>query len=486
MGCLQLKKKAVQPHSQMISTMQDFKLMHTDFIKANTGNFYNFYKLGDVLGAGSYSEVRRCVHKITDSVRAVKIFRREEITPGTAKSTKLLSEIEILRSVDHPNVVRIYEFFESPRRYYLVMEYCKGGELLEMISKKRRFTEAQAAQIMRQLFSVVAFLHARGIVHRDLKPENILLEDKYDELSIKIVDFGAATYLDERGQASRIAGTAYYIAPEVLTGSYDEKCDVWSCGVILYILLSGVPPFTGKTDKQVLSRVRTGAYSLNLDEFRTVSAGAKELISKLMCPAQVRHSAAQALNHNWVQTNYTSVVPSAQFMASVFRNMKTFSNKTKMRDAVKTFIITQLLTTSDTRELREVFMCMDRNADGKLSPEELRDSFSAYMPVDEAQAEVERVMGQIDIDQNGYIDYTEFLRASVDVNKLVSKSRLENAFLMFDTDGSGKISAGELKSMLNFENVDSQLWQQIISEVDENGDGEIDIEEFKNLLIDKI
>lgn len=469
----------------MISNMQDLKLLHSNFIKANTGNFYQHYKLGDVLGAGSYSEVRRCVHKITDTVRAVKIFRREQIV-GTRKTSKLVTEMEILRNLDHPNVVRIYELFESPHRYYLVMEYCKGGELLEMISKKRRFSEQQAAQIMRQLFSVVGFLHAKGIVHRDLKPENILLEDRDEDLLIKIVDFGAATFLDEHGLANKIAGTAYYIAPEVLGGTYNSKCDLWSCGVILFILLSGMPPFSGQTDKQVLAKVRTGAYSLNVDEFRTVSSDAKDLICKLMCPAPTRYTAAQAINHIWVQTNFTSVVPSVQFVASVFRNMKTFTCKTKMRDAVKTFIITQLLTTKDTKELREVFMSMDRDADGKLSREELRESFSAYMSLEEAEIEVESVMNKIDIDQNGFIDYTEFLRASVDINKLVSKTRLENTFSIFDTDGSGKISADELKSMLRIDNVDSHLWQEIISEVDENGDGEIDIEEFKNLLIDTI
>jgi len=469
----------------MISNMQDLKVLHSNFIQANTGNFYQFYKLGDVLGAGSYSEVRRCVHKITDTVRAVKIFRKEQIE-DSQKTNKLVTEIEILRNVDHPNIVRIYEFFESAHRYYLVMEYCKGGELLDMISKKRRFSEQQAAQIMRQLFSVVGFLHGKGIVHRDLKPENILLEEKEDELQIKIVDFGAATYMEGDGQLSKIAGTAYYVAPEVLSGSYDSKCDLWSSGVIMYIMLSGTPPFTGKTDKQVLARVCTGAYSLNLDEFRTVTAEAKDLISKLMCPSKLRYTAAQAINHIWVQSNFTSVIPSVQFMASVFRNMKTFTYQTKMRDAVKTFIITQLLTTEDTKELREVFMCLDRDADGKLSREELKESFSAYMTLEEAEAEVESVMTKIDIDQNGYIDYTEFLRASVDINKLVSKSRLENAFNMFDTDGSGKISADELKSMLRIENVDTHLWQQIISEVDENGDGEIDIQEFKSLLIDKI
>jgi len=158
---------------------------------------------------------------------------------------RLNYEIDILKNLDHPNILRLYEVFEDKKFIYLVTEFCEAGELFDEIVKRQRFDERDAAIIIKQLLSAIAYCHSKSVCHRDLKPENILIDNK-ETLSIKLIDFGTSQKFDTEEKMELILGTAYYIAPEVLKGEYDEKCDVWSCGVILYILLSGSPPFNGK------------------------------------------------------------------------------------------------------------------------------------------------------------------------------------------------------------------------------------------------
>ncbi len=167
---------------------------------------------------------------------------------------RLNYEIDILKNLDHPNILRLYEVFEDKKFIYLVTEFCEAGELFDEIVKRQRFDERDAAIIIKQLLSAIAYCHSKSVCHRDLKPENILIDNK-ETLSIKLIDFGTSQKFDTEEKMELILGTAYYIAPEVLKGEYDEKCDVWSIGVILYILLSGEPPFPGSNDKEILKHV---------------------------------------------------------------------------------------------------------------------------------------------------------------------------------------------------------------------------------------
>lgn len=179
-----------------------------------------------------------------------------------------------MRTLDHPNIIKLYETFEDARNVYLVMELCEGGELFDRIIEKQHFSEKEAREIFKQIAQGLAHCHANHICHRDLKPENFLLLNKSDSSPIKIIDFGLSHIFEEQkeGQFNKIqmttrAGTPYYIAPEVLAGKYDEMSDVWSLGVILFILLSGLPPFYGKNDAEILDMVKQRKYSLDIPEF---------------------------------------------------------------------------------------------------------------------------------------------------------------------------------------------------------------------------
>jgi calcium-dependent protein kinase len=201
------------------------------------------------LGEGGYGKVYSCIHKETGSERVVKVIEKFLLNDDDMKM--IVDETNILRSLDHPNIVKMHEFFEDINRFYIITEISKGGELFDEIIRRKQFTENDAAIIMKHIFHCVNYCHTNHIVHRDLKPENIMLEENKDFSQIKIIDFGFSRHFESDEIIHEKKGTPYYIAPEVINGQYNEKCDIWSCGVILYIILSGNPPFNGKNNKEI-------------------------------------------------------------------------------------------------------------------------------------------------------------------------------------------------------------------------------------------
>jgi calcium-dependent protein kinase len=181
-------------------------------------------------------------------LRAVKILRK--VRMDDKEKAAMENEINILKTLDHPNILKIHESYECEKRYYIVTDICKGGELFDEITKNKFFTENNAAQVMHALLRCLKYLHQEGIVHRDLKPENLLLEEHKNYEQVKLIDFGTAKKFSQKDlPITQMVGTPYYIAPEVIKKSYDEKCDLWSAGVIMYIILSGQPPFGGRNEK---------------------------------------------------------------------------------------------------------------------------------------------------------------------------------------------------------------------------------------------
>ena len=195
------------------------------FAKENENSFYSQYRVeNNPIGSGRNGEVRKCLHFLTDNIRVVKIISKASLPERMVKSRSVFKEVEILKTVDHPNLPRIYEFFEDETSFYIVLEFCNGGDLFDKIIEVKRFTESQAAEIMFQILSGLNYLHNKKIVHRDIKPENILFEDK-NSLSLKIIDFDTATIFGP-GYQKEIHGTPLYMAPEILKGKYTENCDL--------------------------------------------------------------------------------------------------------------------------------------------------------------------------------------------------------------------------------------------------------------------
>lgn len=302
-------------------------------------------------------------------------------------------------------------------------------------------------------------------------------------MKIKIIDFGTAQEY-KRGSKKKMEeryGTPYYIAPDVLNKSYNEKCDIWSLGVILYILLVGYPPFNGSDDKKIIDAVKKGKYTLDEPEWDDVSEEAVDLVKKcLTYDPDKRISASDALDHPWFKKFAKADKVKKSLASRALGNLRSFRAEQKLKQATLAYIVQQCLTKEETDKMEEIFAAMDKNNDGMLSKEEIRDGYEEHFGIPIDEEEIERMFKVIDVDGSGAIDYSEFLMATMSEQQLLSKDKLKRAFKMFDKDGSGTISKEEIKEALG--SIDEEMAEKMISEVDIDNDGEISFEEFEKMM----
>jgi serine/threonine protein kinase len=297
------------------------------------------YKIGRTLGTGGFSVVKLATERESGDIWACKIMTLPAPgkNTGDGESTRedILKEIEILMSLSHPNIIFLKEYFEEPGRVYVIMEYLGGGELLDALLNKEKgadgldahYSESDARLIFKQLISGVKYLHDIGIVHRDLKLENLLLATKGDVKTIKIADFGLAKKYGH-SQLSTICGTPQYVAPEVIRGgstpyTYGTECDLWSCGIILFILLAGYPPFYDDSEPRLFRKIRAGKYNMQDPVWDLISDEAKDLIAKLLeVEPEKRLNVNQVLEHAWMKEEEK-------------KNLKNLGTISRMRTSMK-------------------------------------------------------------------------------------------------------------------------------------------------------
>ena len=340
---------------------------------------------------------------------------------------------------------------------------------------------------MKQLLSAINYCHQKNIVHRDLKPENMLLEQDRDLEKIKIVDFGTSLIFDTDRKLDEKLGTAYYIAPEVIKKSYNEKCDLWSCGVIMYILLSGEPPFNDpRADNDaIMKKVEVGKYDIEHGVWKSISKEGKDLIKKLLTydPAE-RISASDALKHVWIADN-ASLDLDTKSAENALANLQNFRADQKLKQAAFSYIASQLISKSEKERLAKIFKAIDSNNDGKLSKEEILNGYEEHFGKNLDEDELDKLFKAVDIDGSGFIDYSEFIMATMSEKKNVSEEKLMSAFKIFDKDGDGTISHEEIKEVLSTNGqLDDNQIKEIIKQVDENEDGQIQFDEFCHLMRD--
>ena len=439
------------------------------------------YKQGIEIGEGGFGKVRTIIHKKTGQLRAMKLIKKSKEFN--------LDEIENLMLLNHPNILKLFEYYyDEQENIYIITEYIRGEELFNKIQEVYRFSEEDAAIIIKSVLQAITYCHSRGIIHRDLKPENILIptgSSKIDYTLLKIIDFGASVLKKDDGKISFRFGTPYYIAPEVLQESYNEKCDVWSIGVILYLLLIGQAPFDGDDDDIICQKIISEEIDFdNNNKIKELSREAVDFMKKLLEKnPDKRISSAQALEHIWLKKYAPHTKVNKAFSRKIYKNLSNFREQSQLSTAVTTFITNYLMNDDELKLLKKLFFELDVKGVGVITREELFKGMDECFGNKITREEVDQIFSNIDYDNNGTISFDEFVKAAIDKKKLLTEEKLKAAFSLFDRNGDGDIEAKELKEVIGDDNNnDNNVWLQMIKEVDLDGNGVIDFEEFKDMM----
>mmetsp|Transcript_7297 Transcript_7297/g.10327 ORF Transcript_7297/g.10327 Transcript_7297/m.10327 type:complete len:565 (-) Transcript_7297:188-1882(-) len=386
---------------------------------------------------------------------------------------ELRNEVEILRHLDHPNIVKAYETYDSSKQIFMIMELCSGGDLYA----RTPYSEKEAAKHVGKLLSALKHMHDRGIIHRDLKFENIMFENKNADAEIKLIDFGlSAKFSEHNPYLYDGVGTIYTMAPQVLQGVYTKQADLWSVGVITFVLLSGEKPFYHRKRRRVIDRIMRCDYNFDNPIWKSISDEAKDFVSSLIeMDPKKRLTAQQALNHKWQSKEFplSDRKPSVKTMQDVENNLLTFANTSELRK-LALVMVAHHSAVDEISELRKAFDQYDTANDGTISYDEFKTALEGSSFTDE---DIKKAFESLDINKTGTILYTEFLAAALDAQGYIEEERIANAFDRIDSDDTGFISRDNLLDLLG-RNCPPERVDELIAEADLDNDGKISFDEF--------
>jgi len=491
----------------------------------NIRQIYNFEK---ILGKGSFGLVRVIsLKKEPEKKFALKIIEKDKVKE---KVYLLEREIMILRSMDHPNIINFYETYQDSKYLYIVMEFCSGGDLMDRILHKTHLEEKDVCEIMEKLFSAINYVHKKKIVHRDLKLENVLFSDKTADSEIKIIDFGLSAIVkakfhsffshetdhqhqDIPNDLNSKVGTPLYVAPEVLKGNYSYECDIWSLGVIMFMLLSGDPPFLATTEEKLFNVIEKGQFNFNSKAWQNVSVKAKDLLTKVLrVSPKKRPNPVVILKHPWFQSfkkenisihEGPSLKPNEMMMKGssgiiVDKNILTMLNSKKHLNKFKKEVLKVLinrLTHQDILNLKEAFKAIDTEKTGMITCQELMTVMNQN-GFNQSEEEVKKIIKRINGEEDSHnnhpiINYSDFLAATLDIKKYFNEQKLWNIFKYFDVSNNDYITVNDLKEIRKRtgRDEDDNEIMEMIKENDLAKNGKISFEEFCIMLdmdIDKL
>ncbi|KAE8728688.1 Calcium-dependent protein kinase 21 [Hibiscus syriacus] len=439
-----------------------------------------YYTLGKELGKGQFGITYLCTENSTGSTYACKSILKRKLRSKQDRDD-VKREVQIMQHLSGQQcIVEFKGAFEDRQSVHLVMELCAGGELFDRIIAQGHYSERAAAAIFRVVVNVVHICHFMGVIHRDLKPENFLLSSKDEGAMLKATDFGLSVFIEEGKVYRDIVGSAYYVAPEILRRSYGKEVDIWSAGVILYILLSGVPPFWAETEKGIFDTIIEGKLDFESQPWPSISDSAKDLVRKMLnMDPKKRITSAQVLEHPWMRVG--GEASDKLIDSAVLSRLKQFRAMNKLKKlALK--VIAENLSEEEIKGLKAMFKNMDTDKSGTITYEELKAGL-ARLGSKLSEAEVKQLMEAADVDGNGTIDYIEFISATMNRYRLEKDEHLYKAFQYFDKDNSGYITKDELETaMKEYGMGDEASIRAVISEVDTDNDGKINYEEFCTMM----
>ena len=454
----------------------------------NSNPFDDYVVIKDI-GSGTYSKVQLVQHKINLSIRAMKVIKKKK-KKGTNQTNEhdVYKEVNLLIKMDHPNIVKIFEFYNGEKEYYLIMEYCEGGELFDKIVKSN-LTEIQCAYIMYQILSAVNYCHKMKIIHRDLKPENILIKKDEDGFyRVKVCDFGTSKAFKIGDTEKQLVGSAYYIAPEVIQKKYNLKCDLWSCGVIMFVLLTKKPPFGGRNDAIIMQNIQIGKYKEQLlDEY---SPYAKELVALLLEKnIKKRINAEQALNHPWFDVfkckDILTDIQDKDTIKRFIENLKNYKRGSIIQETALAFLVHNYPDLDEVVNACKLFGQIDKNGKGKITLNDFIEGLNKILKKN-MEEDAKKIFENLDEYSSGYLEYEMFIRAAINKKIFLTEDTLKFTFNFFDKENTKKITSESIlkifeESIKKDENVKIEL-ENMIKEASPNENLEMDFDNFTEFM----
>ncbi|PHU05318.1 Calcium-dependent protein kinase 7 [Capsicum chinense] len=465
------KEKSINKQKQQINVLTDKK----------NENVEEKYIIDRELGRGEFGVTYLCIDRKNRDLLACKsISKRKLRTAVDVEDVR--REVAIMKHLPmDSSIVSLKEACEDDNAVHLVMELCEGGELFDRIVARGHYTERAAVAVTRTIMEVVEVCHKHGVIHRDLKPENFLYANKKENSPLKAIDFGLSIFFKPGEKFSEIVGSPYYMAPEVLKRNYGPEIDIWSAGVILYILLCGVPPFWAESEQGVAQAILRGAIDFKREPWPSISDSAKNLVRQMLEPdPKLRLTAKQVLEHPWLQN--AKKAPNVPLGDMVKSRLKQFAlmNRFK-RKALR--VIADFLSNEEVEDLKEMFSKIDTDNDGIVSVEELKAGLQKVNS-QLADSEIKMLIEAIDTNGKGTLDYGEFIAISLHLQRMSNDEHLHRAFSFFDKDGNGYIEPDELRDALMEDGSDdcTNVANDIFQEVDTDKDGRISYDEFAAMM----
>ena len=494
-----IPSKLISKQSSSIVTLprtnieEHISIDKTTLIGKGEGDIRDTYEIGRKIGGGSFGLVFLSINKRTGEKVAIKAMRKYKNDNKTVNNY-LLKEVEMLKTLDHQNILNIYEFYEGTYNFYIVTEYCQSGNLLDKITKGNYLmSESRAAVILFQILSAINYCHQRKIIHRDLKPENIMIDNtsKNGYPYIKIIDFGTAKFIGEQYE-NQLIGSPYYMAPEVFEKKYTDKCDIWSIGIVLYFIISKRKPFNGDSFEDIFKCIKENEPDLQSKPFDKASHELIDLIKKMLDKDQnKRISADEALKHEWFIKNKTKeklTELTYKDINDLLENIKTYNPKNILQQTTLIYLVNSNSNASTVKKSSSLYIKLDQDNNGIIDKKEfingLKVLFNEKMEkVDEEF--LEDCFNKIDTNNSGKIEYEEFITAAINKKEFLTVTLMKQAFEHFDIDKTGKITVENIAKIFGFyenENILNEL-HNVIKECDvDNEKGYFELNDFIHIM----
>ncbi len=461
----------------------------------------NLYTFKEIIGKGTFGIVRtgfRTKEIAPHKIYAIKSIDKTKLTQNVIDNIE--KEIDIISSLDHPNIARFYETFNDDKYFHIVTELCRGKELSKLIKQNGgKIKEKNCRIIIMKILHAINYCHSRGVVHCDLKPDNIIFEtpnegeENEDEntlnlLDLKLIDFGLSSRIKKNEKLNNIVGTPSFIAPETIKGEYDEKCDVWSIGVILYYILSGTFPFIGNSNSEIFEKIYKNEPIFRKNIFNDISENAIDFIKKCLVknPNQ-RPSAKECLSHPWLEPIFKHIHSDGFLKDNLILNFSSYHKSPQFKKLILKYLVSNMGHT-ELGPYKSAFYAFDFKNQGVVTKKDIKKVFNLYN-FDITDVQIKNIMSICDDPSKSFLTYSEFICCCINISDYLTHEQLVNTFLLFDMDNNLLIDSNDLKNTLlrcgkdviNYKDID-----KIFLEANKEEDNKININQFVNMYKEEI